>query len=156
VSPPTPPAARAAVPRAALLPRRAARPPHAAGRRVVDRACRRTAGRRPRLEWPRHARAAPLRALRRLHAPVALAAAVRDDVRAVARDGALRHLARQLDMGVRRAVARPHDREPAARRRRLLLRAGPAGGERGGAPRRRALVRPGWGARVKRFVRARG
>ncbi len=128
LSPGQHPALRPARPRAALLPRDRAREARAGARRVVDRAPRVAARCAARLERARYVRAAALRVLPRVRVALAFAQPLRDHVRALARDGALRHVARQLDLEPARAGAGMERGESAARGRRVLLRARPAGG----------------------------
>ena len=75
----------------------------------------------------RHARRAAVRAVSAVPAVGSRKPALRGDVRAVAGDGGLRHLARQLDVGAGSALAGVHHHQPSACRRRVLLHARYAG-----------------------------
>ena len=100
----------------------------AGAQRMVDRRGGAAGGRGLRGDRARYAGPPALPALRRLPVAVALAPPLRHDVRARARDGALRDVARELDVGSARAVAGPCHGQSAARGGRLLLRAGLARG----------------------------
>src|SRR5258708_10690786 len=125
---------RAAGPRAALLPRHAARAPPSGTRRMVGGASGAPGGHGLRLAWARHPGAGALRLFHPVPAAFTVAPALRHDVRALAGARALWHVDRQLRVEAGSSRPRAHNVESSRRGRRVLLRPRFSRRERGDTP----------------------